>query len=370
MKKLYFYLLFLPLWGLVGISHASVTVQVLGTNFSDKTVTLRVEYANAVNDRVWIWIYLCSMQGMFEPAVISAATGDNVAYTSTNTRGFFVTSSPATITATLSNAPDPFSCCAYGSDTPPSATLNSGTYTFKGTPPFTLTDADGITTQTVTENTLPVSAFTITPVTIIDRTGYPDIFSFCLYTGSDLYIDPIHLCQPRASGAQNWEAWIKDTRDNELYRIVFLPDNKWWTAEEMRYDASATKQSYKCPNDDKRIIYNYPSVACPTGWSMPSANDVAGLKNYMSLAEMLAYGTHQYWGDGVDKYGFSIIPSSNRSDASNNGYPSGNCSNNWLSTCVAVWGLNDGRRCHLMAADLSCLLYDYYWNQARCIRQL
>jgi hypothetical protein len=53
MKKLLF-LFFLPLWGFGGFAHASVTVQVLATDFPNKQVTLRVEYANAVNDRVWV----------------------------------------------------------------------------------------------------------------------------------------------------------------------------------------------------------------------------------------------------------------------------------------------------------------------------
>ncbi|MDR1895411.1 MAG: hypothetical protein LBR10_01305, partial [Prevotellaceae bacterium] len=240
MKKLLL-LLFLPLWGFGGIAHASVTVQVLATDFPNKQVTLLVEYDNAVNDRVWVWIYLCSMQGMFQPAEISAATGTNVAYTSTNTRGFFVTASPATVTATLSNVSGQFSCCAYGSDSPPNITLSNGTYTFKGTPPFTLIAANGTTTQTVTENTLPASALTITPVFLTDETGYPNIF--CPYTGIDLYNVAAYFCQPRASGAQNWEAWIKDARDNELYRIVYMPDNKWWLAQNVKYAATGDAHS-------------------------------------------------------------------------------------------------------------------------------
>jgi uncharacterized protein (TIGR02145 family) len=372
MKKLYYFFLLLPLWGFGGFAHASVSVQVLGTDFTNKTVTLRVEYANAVNDRAWVWIYLCSMQGMFQPAVISAAsaTSGSVLYLSTNTRGFFVTSSPATITATLDNATGQFSCCAYGSDTPPSATLNSGTYTFKGTPPFILTAADGTTTQTVTGNTLPASALTITPVILTDETGYPDFFSFCNYAGNDLFIDATHSCRQRTSGAKNWEAWILDSRDNELYRIVFLPDNKWWTAEEMRYDASATQQSYKCPNEDKRTIYNYPSVACLTGWLLPSANDLRGLTDIMSVAELLAVGTHQYWGAGVDKYGLAVIPSMSRFDQGWSTYPSGSCRVDGMNIYFNAWTADDGIRASAEGATGMWKFDKYWWQQVRCIRQL
>jgi uncharacterized protein (TIGR02145 family) len=307
------------------------------------------------------------MQGMFQPAEISAAsaTSGSVLYLSTNTRGFFVTASPATVTATLSNATGRFSCCAYGSDTPPNMTESNGTYTFKGTPPFTLIAADGAATQTVTENTLPASALTITPVILTDETGYPNIF--CPYTEIDLYNVAAYFCQPRASGAQNWEAWIQDSRDNELYRIVFLPDNKWWTAEEIRYDASATKQSYKCPNGNKPTIYNNPIVACPTGWSLPSSNDIKGLKNFMNTAEILAEGTHQLWGVGIDKYGLSVIPSVLRSDNANGTYPTGNCRTDYTEF-ITMWGTSGNQRCPIYGKDMTLGCTSYSWNQARCIR--
>jgi uncharacterized protein (TIGR02145 family) len=307
MKKLYFFFLLLPLWGFGGIAHASVAVQVLATDFPNKTVTLHVEYDYAVNDRVWIWIYLCSMQGMFQPAEISAAsaTSGSVLYLSTNTRGFFVTSSPATITATLSNAPDPFSCCAYASDTPPSATVDNWTYTFKGTPPFILTAADGTATQTVSGNTLLASALTITPVILTDETGYSDVFDFCLYAGSDLFIDATHFCQQRSNGAQNWEAWILDSRDNELYRIVYMPDNKWWLAQNVRYAGAGavgyTVSESGCTEETCGRFYTATQFnaahggssgygtniqgVCPPGWVLPITDNWQTLHNALGSSD-------------------------------------------------------------------------------------
>jgi uncharacterized protein (TIGR02145 family) len=294
MKKLYYFFLLLPLWGLGSFAHASVAVQVLGTDFTNKTVTLRVEYANAVNDRVWVWIYLCSMQGMFDPAEISAAsaTSGSEQYVSFNKRGFFVTTSPATVTATLSNASGQFSCCAYGSDTPPNMTESNGTYTFKGTPPFMLIAADGAATQTVTGNTLPASALTITPVILTDETGYPNIF--CPYTGNDLYNVAAYFCQPRTSGAKNWEAWIKDSRDNELYRIVLMPDNNWWLAQNVKYAATGRVLN-GCDKDQCGRFYTGAQASdswggssgygqgkqgvCPPGWIIPMGNEVLTMVN-------------------------------------------------------------------------------------------
>jgi hypothetical protein len=173
MKKLFF-LFFLPLWGLGGFSAlASVTVTLLSTDFANQKVTFRVEYANAVNNRAWIWIDLCPVSGVtpttFQTAVSSAAsaTGNNGLYASTNTRGFFVPASPATVTATLSNVAGKFNWCAYGSDVPPTAVINAaGGYTLKGTPPFTING-------TIIENTKTFGAGTCI-TSISDLTGNPD----------------------------------------------------------------------------------------------------------------------------------------------------------------------------------------------------
>ncbi|MDR0694277.1 MAG: hypothetical protein LBF81_03140, partial [Prevotellaceae bacterium] len=195
----------------------------------------------------------------------------------------------ATVTATLSNIPanTKFNWCAYVSDYPPNVTAANGTYTLKGTPPFTLIASDGITTQTVTGKTLPTSALTITPTTIKDKTECPGVF--CPYQGSDLYIDATHLCQQRTSGAQNWEAWIKDTRDNELYRIVLMPDNNWWLAQSVKFAGTGVVNSAaNCTPDKCGRLYTGAQMSstytgstgasgygankqgiCPNNWILP-----------------------------------------------------------------------------------------------------
>jgi uncharacterized protein (TIGR02145 family) len=101
-----------------------------------------------------------------------------------------------------------------------------------------------------------------------------------MYTGSDLYIDPTHFCQQRTSGAKNWEAWIKDTRDNEYYRIVLMPDNKWWLAQNVKYAAKGVLFQ-SCGKDSCGRFYtateifggNYAvnqQTICPAGWVLPS----------------------------------------------------------------------------------------------------
>jgi hypothetical protein len=176
MKKIIF-LFFLPLWGLGGFvsAHATVTVTPLSTDFTNKKVTFRVEYANAANNRAWVWIDLCPVSGVtlstFQTAVISAvsAIGGSVDNASLNGRGFYVTTNPSTVTAMLSNATGKFNWCAYGSDFPPNAVENGSSYTLKGSPPFILTTASG----TMSVNAKVYSGADITALT--DATGCPGV---------------------------------------------------------------------------------------------------------------------------------------------------------------------------------------------------
>jgi signal peptidase I len=235
------------------------------------------------NNHVWVWVDFCPVSGVspgtFAKAEISAVSVTSGTYTDLNGRGFFVTASGTTVTATLSNAPNPpdkFNWCAYGSDYPPNVTANGGTYTLRGTPPFALITANGATTQTVNGTTIATSAVTITPVTITDETGYPG--DFCIYTGSDLYIDGTHLCQQRTSGAKNWEAYIKDGRDNQVYRITQFLDGSWWMAEDMN---NADKRVAICSGYSYYRGSNKPD--CPVGWQLPTDDQLT--KRFTGFAD-------------------------------------------------------------------------------------
>jgi hypothetical protein len=146
MKKTFFFF-----FALLASSAASATVTVtpITVDYSAKKVTFKVMWSgSAYNNRVWVWIDLCPVSDVtpstFQTAVISAcsATSGSVDAASLNGRGFFVTTNPSTVTATLSNASDKFNWCAYGSDYPPNAaSYNNGTYTLKGTKPFVINGA-------------------------------------------------------------------------------------------------------------------------------------------------------------------------------------------------------------------------------------
>ena len=237
------------------------------------------------NAKVWVWIDFLKVNAdnttagntwtraeiSATPAVSSSPTSMAALDASTN-KGFWLNgvtgSYSATVTATLSNIPanTRFNWCAYASDCPPNVMATNGTYTFKGTPPFTLT-ASGGATQTVTGTTLAASALTVTPTTIRDKTECPGVF--CPYQGRDLYIDATHLCQQRTGGAQNWEAYIKDSRDNLIYRIVQFSDQSWWFADDL---ATTDKRVNICSGVS--MYYPTDKPTCPAGWQIPTQNQI------------------------------------------------------------------------------------------------
>lgn len=70
-----------------------------------------------------------------------------------------------------------------------------------------------------------------------------------IFTPSD--IDPscpylnrgndVLACYKRDSKAGNWEGWILDDRDCKPYRMVQLPDGKWWLAQNLSYQGTQAK---------------------------------------------------------------------------------------------------------------------------------
>jgi uncharacterized protein (TIGR02145 family) len=312
MKKTFFFLAML----ISVATSATVTVTPISTDYNAKQVTFKVGWTNTPsaphNNRVWIWIDFCPVTGTqpattFSPATITNPTkvSGNGTITGLNGRGFFIeyaaTNAGTTVTATLNNAPaGKFNWCAYSSDYPPNVTLDKGTYTFKGTTNFVVSShAQPITSNTVTRTSLTVNSQS----TFTDATGYPGIGSlYCPYTGSDLYMDASHLCQQRTSGAKNWEAWIKDSRDNELYRIVYMPDNVWWLAQNVKYaGAGSANTSTGCTPDNCGRNYTGAQMSatytgstgaggygenkqgiCPNNWKLPI------MKNFRALVDAIS----------------------------------------------------------------------------------
>jgi hypothetical protein len=93
----------------------------------------------------------------------------------------------------------------------------------------------------------------------------------CPYTGSDLYLDATHLCQQRTSGAKNWEAYIKDSRDSKIYRITQFSDASWWMAEDL---ATATNRYATCNGSSYYSTVTNKTSHCPSSWSLPTFSQI------------------------------------------------------------------------------------------------
>ena len=52
------------------------------------------------------------------------------------------------------------------------------------------------------------------------------------YSGKDLVENSL---EQRSEGAQNWKAEITDERDGNTYKIVKMPDDRWWMAQNLNY---------------------------------------------------------------------------------------------------------------------------------------
>jgi uncharacterized protein (TIGR02145 family) len=319
MKKTSF---FLAMLASVAASAQVTHVELVGANYATQTVLFRIWWnagsRNATHlSKVWVWVDYIQINAnnttsgnTWTRATIGTVSGGASSFDGSNRNGFWLegnasTNYSATLTVKLTNVPAKFNWCAYVSDYPPNVTANNGTYTFKGTPPFTLIASNGTTSQTVTGKTLAVSALTITPTTIRDKTECPG--DFCIYKGSDLFIDGTHLCQQRTSGAKNWEAWIKDSRDQKLYRIVLMPDNKWWLAQNVKYASKGSQPSW-CGEDECGRVYTAAEMRngqsstgnitgiCPSGWLTPIVADWSTLVSAVNAkgvkASTLAYINH------------------------------------------------------------------------------
>jgi uncharacterized protein (TIGR02145 family) len=296
MKKIFFLSAMLVS---VAAGAQTLNIKIATVDYAKKTAVCDVSWTGRNTTHLSdVWVFVDSVEipgtapaGGGHPAAVTGATvtqkttGNASASTvSGNTRGVWVKSVTSganftgQITLQLSGVPEKFNACAYATDYPPNVTLDKGTYTFKGTANFIVNNpAQTVTSKTIAKTNLTVNSST----TFTDVTGCPGIGNlYCPYTGSDLFIDATHLCRQRPSGAQNWEAWIKDARDNELYRIVLMPDNKWWLAQNLKYAAKGVLFQ-SCGKDSCGRFYTYTEVfngnyainqqtICPSGWVLPS----------------------------------------------------------------------------------------------------
>ncbi|MDR3134204.1 MAG: hypothetical protein LBU42_09360 [Prevotellaceae bacterium] len=316
MKKIFF--LFAMLASVAASAQSTVQITPLSATYTaTPTIQFEVRWTNQSTDnhrnKVWIFIDFQpvispTQKGNWQPATITGTVQKTAGTLSGQTdRGFFLegitTNFSSTLTVQISNTGAPFNWCAYGSDYPPNVRLENEVYTFKGTIDFIVSShAQPVATTTIAKASLTVNSSS----TFTDATGCPGIGSlYCPYTGNDLYMDATHLCQQRAGGAQNWEAYIKDDRDDKLYRIVAMPDNNWWLAQNVKlasYNGSTVGAAISgCSEDDCGRAYPINQVwiarggssgstgnvqgVCPPGWLLPTLADWTTFKNNLGSTD-------------------------------------------------------------------------------------
>ena len=381
---------------LAGISASAQTLSIKVTtlDISNKTVVCDLSWTGRNTTRlsnVWVFVDYIDISGNmpasnWKPAAVTGATVTQqttgtvtVSKVSGNTRGVWVKSTRSgnnftgKIILQLSNVPAQFNACAYASDYPPNGAIKNGVYTLQGSPPFTLIAADGKTKQQVNGYSIPISSLTITPVTLTDITGCPGII-LCPYTGNDLFIDATHLCRLRPAGKQNWEAWIKDRRDSKLYRIILMPDNKWWLAQNLKYTKNGLigKLFQSCSEDSCGRFYTANEVfggtysssnlqaICPAGWMLPSIYQWDAMAKAISSTLTTAWrdlrGLQSPCSPKTDRYGWATKGRCPITKEDKDG-------DSWHSTDRTKW-----MAIQLDNGDLNSLKCNdtYYWNCTAC----
>ncbi len=231
-----------------------VDLKQVGANYKNRTITFVLTWTGCNNttnlNKVWCLVDFQSVdaagnKGSWQRATISGTPSvTNATYTTGNTTGFYVTGvngRSATVTVKLGNAIGRFNWCAFASDYPPRAVFNNGTYSLKGTPPFTLTTSAG---TTVTSGRVAAGCLTA----ITDATGYPGIAQSCC---SSVGAVPTSK-KPCCAGLSLIGTTCKDPNGSTVYSFSGCP------SEIKNADAGTVN------------AYEYPNSRCPSGWRWPT----------------------------------------------------------------------------------------------------
>jgi uncharacterized protein (TIGR02145 family) len=206
-------------------------------------------------------------------------------------------------------------------------------------------------------------------------------------------MDATHLCQQRAGGAKNWEAWIKDTRDNELYRIVLMPDENWWLAQNVKYANTGLEitELSECTKDKCGRWYTGVQSSgswggtsgygankqgiCPSNWILPVMSTYKTLYNSVSNTQIIVAqrlrAIDSYCSGGNDYYGWASDVALVARHAPKHRYGDVHSTNDYDLGCGA--GVDycgyDCYECDYIWVGEQCRNLGYY-TVVRCFRQL
>ena len=179
--------------------------------------------------------------------------------------------------------------------------------------------------------------------------GPMSIDLFCPYNNTAN--NDLLACYRRESRQGNWEAWITDPRDCQPYRIVLMPDNKWWYARNLTY----TKDLVNSGNADKSLdgkeatqsTSMWGNYWCPggltitTGTAQTNSHDAAPATNSTlttgGITTCNVYGALYTWNTAIrlDGHGMEHAPTKAGATSTTQGI----CPEGWLLPSDADWGM-------------------------------
>ncbi|MGL4955577.1 MAG: hypothetical protein ACRC9X_00175 [Bacteroidales bacterium] len=142
------------------------------------------------------------------------------------------------------------------------------------------------------KNTTPTDTFRVS----VTAELYSTVCKACGVHGTNRFFDPevdinaacpnrgadFQACYKRDSKEANWEAWILDRRDCRFYRVVQMPDDRWWFGQNLNYQGNAEKTMFWQPNASSyaAVIGTTPlermrSYYCPSGPSLPASGIIS-----------------------------------------------------------------------------------------------
>ncbi len=174
MQKIYC-LLFAVLFAQASYAASCVSVKQVSANYATKQVTFDVVWSTCTgthNYKTWVIVDYRTVNANGTKGAWTRATvsGTSVGTLVSASKGVWVTGSASKtqrVTFTLSGMPAQFDWCANALDYPPQAIMSNGTYTLKGTPPFTINGS-----TTLGANVKTYTGACVTSVT--DATNNPE----------------------------------------------------------------------------------------------------------------------------------------------------------------------------------------------------
>jgi uncharacterized protein (TIGR02145 family) len=204
--------------------------------------------------------------------------------------------------------------------------------------------------------------------------SFISIASVMLYVGCSSSDSSTSAPEENGSSTQEGNGRFIDPRDGQSYKTVVI-GNQEWMAENLNY---GTVGSYcysdlptSCEEFGRLYTWETALYVCPEGWHLPTTGEFETLISNVGGKEvagkMLKSTTRWYDGNGIDAFGFNILPAGRRDDDGSSHY-AGMSTAFWSATGIDeslayVLYLNSINE----SADLISGLKDYAYS-VRCLR--